>query len=469
MPALLDLSNELLFKIIDQIHPDDIPNFSLTCKDIHQVAKDAVQFHLDREETYEDVVLHGCHRHEDNDHPLELIKEICMDWRIGEYVKTLTVNCCGLPLEKLHHGIEDQEDAQKYKVEKLEDSITNRSTMQVIQGYIKEKAVECALSTPFDVTSLCCEAARGERGAMLTLLLLFTPNLKSIKLYNFGWSENLKEGLFAISEQNVQRSPDARKLLMDLEYVGLEGVPDGGGAELIDPLVWFAVLPSMKALLGNWVCGWGTEALTLPPNISNLKSITLLDSTVSGSLVEQMLIGIKSLKDFFYDHNHNIFLDGMQAHRIVASLHQHAKHSLKYLTLSGLCDLRVESDDTIDRCLHEFEVLKEVYMSYSFYVEMLPWHGTHEGRRIREDIQPLVYALPPSVEKVGVTRFKSFGCDSALLVDFTEEKDRRLPNLKEIMIDCTTIEGGEEGWPKLVEACEKVGVKLKIRFDRDWL
>lgn len=471
MPALLDLSNELLFKIIDQIHPDDIPNFSLTCKDIHHVAKDALEFHLDREETYEDVVLDGCHRHEDYNHPLEFIEEMCMDWRIGEYVKNLKIECCSHPSGPDNSPEEEhEEDLRKYEKELREDIIMSQTTMQVIQPYVEEKAVERKFTYPtrIDVESLCSEAARGKRMEMIALLLLFIPNLKSLELIKCSpVTKHLRDMIFTISEQNEQWSSGVRKLLTNLESVMLEGDPDNRTALAIEPLLWFATIPSMRTLLGNYVHGvWGARCqMTLPRKSSNVKKVCLWDSAVREDVLEQLLVGMDSLESFTYFHNTDIANGhGMNARKILSALHQYTKHSLKFLDLWGFCEPAIESGDTISNYLQSFEVLKELQLSSSVYLEMLYWHGTPEGRCRREDIQPLVYFLPPSIEQVTFFRFPNFGYDPALFVDFTEERDRRLPNLKEIIFYGKKIEGGEECWTNLVEACEKVGVKLTINL-----
>ena len=468
MPALLDLSNELLLKIIDQIHPDDIPNFSLTCKDIHHVAKDAVKFHLDREETYEDVVLDGCPRHEDYDHPLEFIKEMCMDWRIGEYVKNLRIECCSPPVGRDNIPEEEyEEDLRKYEKELREDNIMSQTTMQVIQPYVEEKAVERKFTYPtrIDMELLCSEAASGKRMEMIALLLLFIPNLKSLELIKCSpVTTHLREMIFTISEE--QWSFGVRKLLTNLESVMLEGDSDNGIAPALEPLLWFAAIPSVRTLHGYYVHGvlGAPYKMTLPPKSSNVKKVCLLDSAVREDVLEQLLVGIDSLESFTYSHNTDIAKgQGMNARKILSALHQYAKHSLKFLDLWGFCEPARESGDTISN-LKGFEVLKELQLSSSVFVEMLHWHETPEGRCRVKDFQPLVDFLPPSIEQVKFFRFPDFGYDQALFVDFNEEKDRCLPNLTEIIFYGRKIEGGEEYWANVVEACEKVGVKLTIEL-----
>lgn len=52
MPSLLELTNEIPYEIIDQIHPDDTINFSFSRLHCHRLAKDAVSLHLQRKRIY---------------------------------------------------------------------------------------------------------------------------------------------------------------------------------------------------------------------------------------------------------------------------------------------------------------------------------------------------------------------------------------------------------------------------------
>ena len=470
MPPLLDLPNELLFKIIDHIHPDDLPNFSLTCKDIYHLAGDAVELHLHRQGFYEDVLLHGCHRHKNNKHPLDLIKKMCMDWKIGEYVKTLTFECCQPPSNPImfpEH--EDMEDIRKYEVERRKDNTKNRAIMPAILGYIKEKAPEWSLSSPtfFGVEALCEEAEKGERSAMLALLLLlFLPNLHTIHLFHYTCCALfLKHTIISMPEQHFQQHSRARTPFANLKYVGLWGSRYNLRSEHFEVLMWFAALPSVRNLYGHCVAALGEpeEEWTIPPHTSNVTHIYLSNSAVRFEYLEHLLLGIKSLESFSYEHDKEMMAGmGMKAHKIFTALLQHAKQSLKVLELLGGCRVRAKDEDVID--LQAFEVLKELRLNIWIYVELLPYRGDPANRRDREDFQPLVYALPSSIEILELTYPRSFGHVAALFVDFAEKKDLRLPNLHTINFHCGYI-GNDEDWVPLREMCEQLGVTLAAYRD----
>ena len=484
MPPLLDLSNELLYKIIDHIHPDDIINFSVTCKDVYRVARDDVSLHMRRTGYYKALLLDGCHRHENDDHPVDILEELCMDWRRGEYVKALVFKCCQPPPNPdLFSEDEDVEDTRKYQVKKTEDMVMTKDIIQDIWDDIFDKFDEWEFTYPtmFDVGVLCYEAEKGQRSALLVLLLLFIPNLEAIRLQEFTqatrWVEN---AIFALTGENLQRSLEARKPLMNLHIVELWGFR---GDDEIRPdnaefFMWFAALPSMRTLYGRFLNSYPEpiERWRLPLRSSNVTAIHLIDSAIGIEFLEQLLAGMKSLKIFDYEHNPGIVGGlGIDSHRIFASLHEHAKDSLEFLSLFGACFFLEDQcgEDTVGRCLRGFDVLKELHLSRPTYLEIRPWHGTGDKWLRREDFQPLVYALPHSIEKVCLDNMRTFHQVAALFVDFVEQKDLRLPRLRHIYIDREkeiqddeSVQAGQGGWRELKEICEKVGVLLNAFVEK---
>ena len=465
MAALLGLSNELLFKIIDQIHPNDLPKFSLICKDIYRVAKDAVETHLDRVDTYENLVLHGCHRHQANAHPLPLIKEMCMDWRIGEYVKTLTVECCGPPRDPARFPEEeDIEDTQKYTLEKKEDNLVNRSIMPAILDYVKEKADEWCIPPPncFEIESLCKEGEEGDRSAMIALLLLlFLPNLEAIRFSQFTWGAlYLKRTIISMSERDPQQGLRARKPFSNLKQVDIRGSRRSSRGKDFNVFIWFAALPSMRTLRGDVIGDHRQpfERCTIPPHTSNVTEISISNSAIHPVNLEQLLLRINSLERFTYGHNESMAGgQGLKVYTILNMLFDHAKHSLKFLALYGE---RCAFDWAAYRAhFHGFGALEELRLNTWLFVS---FRVASDRLRIREDVQPLVYALPLSIERITFFAVDDFSHVTALFFDFTEKKPSRLPRLNNIKIEGYCSEANDEDWAQLREMCRKLGVTLEI-------
>lgn len=430
MPSFIELPNETLYTIVDNVHPDDIINFSLCCTRIRLLAKNAVSLHLQRKETFHNgyLVLNGCYRHWNDSHPLRLIRDICMDWRVGEYPKHLMFSCCHYPIKGSNLSPEEESeiemDTKEWRFEKKQDSEFINKTMGVIQGYIEEKGLEFG----FDVRGWLSHVMNGDRAVMLALLFLFIPRLDILCLQEFTQDAmRLNSAIRSMPEQ-----PGAKRFLMNLTEVRLMGAVENGQGEEFRSFMTFAALPSMRKVSGKLVQGFSEPRLELtnPSNTSNITEISL---------------------------------QNMELQKIVAALLRHAKHSLEYLQIIGRCE---EDDDIDSRRLQSFEVLKDIRLSLPLYVELLLHReGSPENRVDRALVQPLVYALPLSIESVTLVG-PVFDHASTLLSDFAEEKNVRLPKLKKIdLVD----RGSEcdEGWAKpLEEMCENMRVTLKKNFAR---
>ncbi|KAF6241332.1 hypothetical protein HO173_000042 [Letharia columbiana] len=464
MPRLLDLPNEILDKIVDQIHPEDIINFSLSRLRIYRVARDAVSLHLERKTTYEDVVLHGCHRHAHNAHPLRLIQDICMDWRIGEYPKVLMIECCHHPCHPDNFSPEEDDNyVEEYQIQKMEDDEVVQTIMPVIQGYIEEKVAQSRVSNQrrFDVGRLCDNVRNGERDSAFAFLLFFLPNLEEICLAQSTWHfRTLEHAILAISEQNLQRTPWTRKPLMNLSQVRILGSSDdiGDGED-------FQVFSGIRCAPINADDVWALRGR--------------LRHAVIAEYLTELLAGIRALKRFTYSHNENLVEgSGMEPHKILGVLLEHAKHSLEYLSLTGRYDPHDEESDIDPRngSLRDFEVLKEIVLDGRVYVEHTPddsqesnsadisYPETH-GHFIRH----LVDVLPPSIETVSLVGAGGAAHVPDLLENLLEQKELRLPKLRNLIIGAWYRR--PSGWEMaLRERCEKVGVTLRAvqESERFW-
>ena len=121
-----------------------------------------------------------------------------------------------------------------------------------------------------------------------------------------------------------------------------------------------------------------------------------------------------------------------------------------------------EEDDGLDD-LQCFQVLKELRLNIGIYYEALPYRVAPDGRRNWEDYQPLVCALPRSIEIVSPCEVKEFDHVAALFVDFAEKKDIRLPNLKKVRFRGSYSEGNHGDWAQLKKMYEGLGVTLETK------
>ena len=140
MASLMKLANETLIQIIEDLHPEDILNFSLGCKDLGLLAQETLAQHRERQETYSDVILCGCHRHDDNPHPSTLIVEIYRDPRIAYFPRRLIIECCELFAGRRGDETKEYDEDCTYFSEPL-PSLAAKLTPQCPQGLKKTNAM----------------------------------------------------------------------------------------------------------------------------------------------------------------------------------------------------------------------------------------------------------------------------------------------------------------------------------------
>ena len=492
MPQLLDLANEILYKIVDQIHPNDIVNFSLCRKDIHELAKNAVALHVRRKRILENIVLHGCHRHRPNSHPIGLIRDICMDWRNGEYTKSLIIQCCHNPDSTPEDDDPDQyeEDARLYETEKKEDDKCVQSVMQSIQDYIEEKVVESGIPTlsqlrrgekhtddtvsrsRFDVEDACEHVKKGRRDTMLALLLLFLPNLERLQLAQFTWGVfDLLSMIDLISPQNLQGVPRSRRPLMNLSQVYLLGSDDNRAGEDFNLFMPFAALPSMRSINGAFVEGQDMiNDWIFAPHTSSITEITLRESAVRPECLAEMIGAIKVLKRFVYDYTVNYDAGvAMHIQNIIGILLEHAKHCLEFLQITGDWNLRIgeRGSHPCKGSLRGFEVLKEVVLDSYVYVEpasdgdpgYIP-NNIINGENSGYTVRSLVEVLPPSIETIQLVGSELAEHVPRFLRHLLEQKELRLPRFRTLVIRMKDYRPGSEWEWRVRRGLGRVGVAL---------
>ena len=502
MPSLPEFPNEILYNIIDQIHPDDIINFSLSHEHFRGLSEDVVSVHLQRKKMYENISLHGCHRHHPNGHPLCLIRDIFTDWKIGEYPKVLTFECCARsPYDSLDLD-DDEAEEEMYNVVKEEDDLLVSTILQGFQDYIEERLVDLGVPetrdlkrgelrcdvgldlTRFNVEASCRELTEGDRGArvaMLAILLLFVPNIKTICFKKCTWGiDDLGYAIHWISKQILQRDSNARKPLMDLSQVRFLGNHELWRGECFETFMPFATLPSMRTIFGDYVEGRdeGEAEWVFPPHTSNVTEIVLQHSAIKALHLSHLLVGIKALKRFTYhrQENHDPGYENfdncpIETHQIIGALLEHAKHSLEFLSLTGRCHRRRGEFD-LHPCkgsLRGFQVLKETVLNSDIYVEHVPYSGpeldaneisyVEKGGHISRH---LVDLLPSSIETMLLVGDEVADHAPGLLDEFCERKQTRLPKLSKLLIGKGRYHPGEDWVTTLWKKCRKVGVELKI-------
>jgi len=184
MHGLLKLANETLYQIINNVTPNDITNFSLCSKEIHRLCQDALKLHHERKRTLSDMVFRGCWVHNEVAHPMTLVAEICNNWRVAYYVKSMTVDCSELDHDLWHAETDEEMKAMKEQERALAADIFFIEFGNDVQSLMAKSRYFRASDK---VGSAFPYSWQGDRGSLLALLLVLLPNLKSISLCEYPW------------------------------------------------------------------------------------------------------------------------------------------------------------------------------------------------------------------------------------------------------------------------------------------
>jgi len=526
--SLLVLPNEILKLLLALAEPPVLVNLALSCHLIHAIAEPELRLHNIRKGEYSNFFCHGCYRHgpdhkdtddemdqeevdgsedrdegakqdgEDSDdqevfqrtgfcpsysHPLRLIQDICDDFRVAFYLKSLSVDCC----------IEKEKDLPRGALENLsederEEALFVRGTMGEHRDEVRDLLDRCGYYTPKCVNQLCRKIERGSRGAMLGLLLLVLPNLRLISLDQYTWNATEFKDILTdiVVVHRICRGVAGRPLaLSKLTDVRIHGptVPNVDAQIKLQDSAFFNLfsrLPTVRNLhahqLSDW--HWGHWS-TAPPKSSAVRRIVVRWGRLQSYSISQCLRRFQALEVFSYSYE---ALEGdfttTDVGKVISVLQELFGHCLKKLEIfcgrNAPLPGHLLADDGDGRAsLKGFQVLTTARLScYNFLRKVEFYDGANDDnldlRAWKTDIQPLIHLLPTSLEKVRFEGRISIDEVTALLRGLGAQKAMVLPLLKEIHFEEAELDGSmEHGWMSvaLVKMCKGVGITLKLGED----
>ena len=475
MPSLLTLPTEILQNIIAQVNPDDLVSFCVCCKELNGAAVLHLGKHRERIETYSELHYSGCFGHGDDDHPVQLLRDICLDGQIAFYPKILSITCCEVPVDMDDPNYEmslSDEDLQA----KHQDDAMFKEVFDEFRSIIVEKLSKMLGHNAKNMNIWRQRFERGTRGAVLCLLLLLLPNLERLHLSDSEFEGRILKDMLDLIAADSQGSHPASGVfaLSKLSEVFLDGIEDDGDrCHILSPL---AALPSLRCIVAESVIDDPTEdrfyeGLKWPydQHLSRVTVLSLQLSRLKVSSFSRLLGGIQSLKSFEYDCYRRRERDDVQVLDIVGILLEHAQASLEYVAFTGLRDWHCFGDHNL-RLFKEFAVLKEIRLHSAYYLkDGKDYEWSNDGESFRDwydDIDRLVDLLPRSIKAVTMDGSVNIDDISSLLKDLPQRKAICVPFLKSIEFvdyssrdrDCLTRD-----WEvTLTDNCRKVGVKLLL-------
>ena len=470
MVSILDLSNELLDRIIRAVAPSDLHALALSNKSIYALSKKCLERHLIRRKRY--GVLRFGYREDykqsydnagrdDTNDPISLLGSIIEDPSLTFYPNMIY----------LGHWIEEDGDA---------DAIAK--TEHIINKYCRELEIMIKTSEviPEADKNLMFDAIRGPKGegAAVCLLITILPNLTAIDTYWSGhnYASKLLAGLVqsvAISNQSGMSSSN-NHALTNLQQITITHW-DTEGAEDIENFGPFAMLPSLRRLYGSSIDG---EGFSWPEGFrsssSNITEINITNSAVDVEAFETLLSGISALQKFTYHHlGVTVGYASYNATGYVTALRKRASATLQLLDISAEED-NIEFDDDGEEeqrvgSLRDFAVLESIRLAMNAFQKPETDLDDEEpldngGFYTPEDednsgpgMERLIDVLPASIKTLTLVSSTQIKNPQSLFQGMAEMKAERVPKLNNI-----TVEWGDPLDDETNLALRDVGITFKI-------
>lgn len=448
MAILLDLANELLLQILDCLPPIELVSFAMSCKHINTLAQDNLILHRQRIERYQDVILWGCSRHQDQPHPILLLRDICNDWKVAYYARSLTIECCGrdqlglISYRNNARGAHIPRDIEKSVLKSVLPEITIPVRKMLSMAFQWDEA---KVNWVLDVTE------HGARGAILGLLIVSLPGIKSISFKDYAWRDDLWiDSLKSIiDQQNPHSGSSGANFLMDVSELNLAQQYESR-SDMLWSIVPFMTLPSLRVIRGASLSSYSlhnnpfVDNPGLPP--SPVTEIDLQTSKLTTNDIGNVLRHMQVLKRFRYDRQIDTYR-GAELGEIVRALLACAGQTLESLALTGATLSREPWDHDMKDFLRNFKVLEELHLpSHAFLTSK-----SKSSRRflVKEYTPRLVDVLPASIETVRLDGEVTWKEIAPLLLGLPEGRVECLSKLKEILF---TVERDQVSPQKQAEA-----------------
>lgn len=465
----------MIQNIIDQVNPDDLINFSVCCKSLNVLAQRRLAKHREQIKTYSELQYSGYFEVEGGDHPVKLLREICLDDHTASYPRNLSITCYG-HLDDIDDPDFDDYLSEKELLAKNLDTEIVRKVFDEFESSIDEKLSKSLRFNDKNINIWRQRLERGTRGAILSLLLLLLPNLEKIHLTDFSLGDEILIDMLDLiaggsHDPDVTFGPVALNKLSKVMVNGSE--EEGGGCQILTPL---AALPSVRTITARSVFGdsesdpWYDD-LKWPyeQHMSGVTVLNLQSSCLSAASFSRLLGGIKGLKSFTYDDkpHYDCPCNGAQMSTIIDILLEHAKASLESVAFTGVCPYCCRDDDFCS--FKDFEVLKDIRMHSGSYLKEEEAYELNNDRESSrdwyDDIERLVDLLPASVRIVEIDGDVDTADMTSFLKELPERKAKFVPHLKSIKFVDFLIQDLEAahtrarvyGWQKRLQ---KVGVRL---------
>lgn len=316
----------------------------------------------------------------------------------------------------------------------------------------------------------------GVRGAILGLLMVSLPAIRSISFKDYVWSDELWiDSMKSITGQQDPHSGSSKaNLLMDVSELNLDDQKEGHVVGMGFNIVPFLTLPSLRIIRGVHV----SPASFARSPIADLHGhcwspvteLYLDRSTLDVGRLGELLRCMQALKRFRYDQGlHTNDLYTSKTDRIINELLEYTSCSLESLAVTS--GFRVRDSKNLKPSLKAFRVLRNIDIPASFLITYRDYCSGSGASTLEappvNDVPGLVEVLPASVETVRLNGAMSWEEVAALLIGLPEGKAEILPKLKEILF-MGVQDQGEQSAMAFKHLRQKQGMMLQLSKSSKW-
>lgn len=284
----------------------------------------------------------------------------------------------------------------------------------------------------------------GHWNAIAALLFTLLPNLKYIQV-RFYIGEPWINTVFHSAASTFGQTP--KNYLQRLTKVSVHQLSMVSPLTVTDRSCDILQILNLKTVeVAEFQSACGNRFVqnpTTPYSFTNIRSLSMTDSTLKAETVQYLLRSCPNLKTFCYSQSSVVLTPHLVPRKMREGL-SHLKHTLEKLSL----DKGKEGDNKAYGSLKEFQVLKTLVMDASLLMGHLRYspddlkYYAHDNDEKR---MQLINILPASLETLEI-----WDCNCSLrvkdqLLKLLKEKERIVPLLKKITVDFGS------GYPRHIE------------------
>ena len=431
---LLDLPNELLCQILDEVKPNDIENFSMSCKRIYDHATKRLERHKLLKKQYT-IVQNVTGPFAGANHFSKLLYVSLIEPRKADYVRHIYIELrdrsIATPEEDLEHGYFDPRA---------------ESTMEVF-----EKAVRSTDSIPSTEKQRWIDQIYNLETVVALLLprLTFLTNITILIIFDI-------DDFLLPTLRRIAKDPHSPSLcsLREVEILGLPELQ-------LSLATAFAALPSVVSLKSSGLRGDGDQVgCLLAAGCSNLQSIKLdADWTLPCAALTNLIKSTRSLRSFSYGQyslgGHPLEGSDVTSFTFTwlrAALFQYASISLEELSLRSYY---LDYEHRKERSFKNFQRLRVLDIDLAILI----------GTKIRA-LDLIVTLLPESLEILTLfaCKFPDTASFKELVMRMLQEKGNHLPLLKQLCFEASIKLNRlrHEDFEELAAAATEAGIELNL-------